>query len=69
MTPSLIAQHPGLCSDCGGYFQPGDRVTRANAFEQWRHVSCPRTKFDFDPGDVCPECFIVRTTTGACNCA
>ena len=66
---AVIARHPGSCPDCGGHCRPGDRITRPNHFELWRHAECPRTKFDFDPGDVCPECFTVRATTGACTCA
>ncbi len=57
-----------LCSDCGAGIRLGQPVTRDNLFAPWRHVSCPRTKFDFDPADVCPDCFTVRTPTGACAC-
>lgn len=57
------------CSECGVRFRINEAVTRANVFEPWRHVACRRTKFDFDPADVCPNCFTVRTTTGACSCA
>ncbi|WP_091232548.1 hypothetical protein [Microbacterium sp. 3J1] len=64
----VIARHQGTCSDCGGQYEGGDRITRPNHFELWRHASCPRTKFDFDPGDVCPVCFTVRATSGACSC-
>lgn len=65
----VTATFSGACADCGGHFQVGDTITRPNHFERWRHAACPRTKFDFDPGDVCPECFTVRATNGACNCA
>jgi hypothetical protein len=66
---TAIARHPSRCPDCGLAIHEGERIARANHFEFWRHETCPRTKFDFDPGDVCPDCFTVRTTTGACNCA
>jgi len=65
---TLTARHAGSCPDCGGHFDAGDLITRTNHFELWRHASCPLTKFDFDPGDVCPDCFTVRATTGACSC-
>lgn len=65
----VTARHQGACQECGGHFQVGDRITRPNHFELWRHAECPRTKFDFDPGDVCAICFTIRATTGACNCA
>lgn len=26
------------------------------------------TKFDFDPAQVCGECFTVRSVSGACAC-
>jgi hypothetical protein len=67
-TPTL-AERPSPCPDCGGFIQIDTPVERDNVFEPWRHVRCPRTKFDFDPADVCPDCFTVRTTTGACSCA
>lgn len=57
-----------ICPDCGGTIHPGQRITRANVFDVWRHHRCPATKFDFDPADVCPDCFTVRTVTGACAC-
>lgn len=69
MSTSTVAQHPALCPDCETGIQVGDPITRPNPFEAWRHASCPRTKFDFDPATVCPDCFTVRATTGACNCA
>jgi hypothetical protein len=36
-----------------------------------REALIPRSsrRFDFDPTAVCPDCFTVRATTGACNCA
>ncbi len=54
MSTSTVAQHPALCPDCDTWIQVGDRITRPNPFEAWRHASCPRTKFDFDPDTVCP---------------
>ena len=57
-----------ICPDCGAGIRLGQPVTRDSLFVSWRHVACPRTKFDFDPADVCPDCFTVRTTTGACSC-
>lgn len=67
--PTVIAERPSTCPDCFSFINIGDGVTRSNAFEEWRHVRCPRTKFEFDPAAVCPNCFTVRTLTGACNCA
>lgn len=64
----VTARFSGACAACGGHFQVGDPIARPNHFEMWRHVACPRTKFDFDPGDVCPVCFTVRATSGACSC-
>lgn len=64
----VTARFSGACADCGGHFQVGDPITRPNHFEMWRHAACPRTKFDFDPGDVCSVCFTVRATSGACSC-
>jgi hypothetical protein len=69
MDTTDIATDRPPCPLCGGFIQTNSPVTRANLFDPWQHVTCPRTKFDFDPGDVCPNCFTVRTTTGACNCA
>ncbi|GLJ78655.1 hypothetical protein [Microbacterium imperiale] len=57
------------CEECDQPIRMTDPAIRPTAFTWWRHVRCPQTKFDFDPADVCPECFTVRTTTGACNCA
>jgi hypothetical protein len=65
---STIAQRPTKCPDCHAFIQPGDRIVRPNGFDEWRHAHCPRTKFDIDPSDVCPNCFTVRATTGACSC-
>jgi hypothetical protein len=64
----IEAQRPSRCPDCDSFIQPGDMITRGNAFADWRHVVCPPTKFDFDPSNVCPDCFTVRATTGACAC-
>ncbi|MBN9210537.1 MAG: hypothetical protein BGO45_04760 [Microbacterium sp. 71-36] len=68
MSADTIAEHPGHCPECGAPIRPGERIVRGNAFEAWRHAACPRTKFDFDPDTVCPDCFTVRATTGACAC-
>jgi len=68
MSTLAVADHPGSCPDCGGAIRPGERITRGNAFDVWRHASCPPTKFDFDPAAVCPDCFTVRATNGACAC-
>lgn len=62
----IIAEHPARCPDCLAFIKPGDWIVRPNGFEQWRHASCPKTKFDFEPGDVCGECFTVRATNGKC---
>ncbi len=68
--PAVTTATIGMsCPDCGGFIQVGDRITRRNTFEEWRHARCPRTKFDIDPSEVCPDCFTVRATTGACSCA
>lgn len=66
---STIAQHPAQCPDCGAPIRPGARIVRVNAFTPWQNASCPRTKFDVDPATVCPDCFTVRATNGACSCA
>lgn len=66
---ATVAEHPSRCGECGGAIKPGERITRANPFEPWQHAVCPPTRFDFDPATVCPDCFTVRATTGACNCA
>lgn len=31
-------------------------------------VQLAKTKFDFDPADVCTECFTVRAANGKCAC-
>lgn len=68
--PAVTTATIGMsCPDCDGFIQVGDRITRRNTFEEWRHARCPRTKFDIDPSEVCPDCFTVRATTGACSCA
>jgi hypothetical protein len=64
VAPTLLS----ACTECGGAIKPGERITRRNAFEAWRHATCPKTKFDFEPADVCGGCFTVRATTGACAC-
>ncbi|MGW9345560.1 hypothetical protein ACWGR3_28825 [Streptomyces albidoflavus] len=64
-----LAERPATCPACSNFIKVGDEITRDNAFANWRHVRCPHTKYDFDPADVCPDCFTVRTPTGACNCA
>lgn len=63
-----VAERPSSCPDCFGFVQIGDQVRRDNTFEEWRHARCPRTKFDVDPGEVCPDCFTVRANNGACAC-
>lgn len=68
MSQAAVAQHPARCPDCGAPIRVGDRIVRGNAFDVWRHAVCPPTKFDVDPATVCPDCFTVRATTGACNC-
>ncbi|MFF7683129.1 hypothetical protein ACFZA2_10240 [Microbacterium sp. NPDC007973] len=68
MSTATVAQHPARCPDCGAPIRVGDRVARANAFAEWQHAACPPTKFDVDPATVCPDCFTVRATTGACAC-
>lgn len=65
---TAVAERPSSCPDCLGFIQVGDRVTRANSFEEWRHVTCPKTKFDFDPAEVCTSCFTVRAANGRCAC-
>lgn len=69
MSTSTTAQHAARCPECDTAIRVGDRIVRANSFDVWRHAACPPTKFDFDPDTVCPVCFTVRATTGACNCA
>lgn len=63
-----IAERPSSCPDCFGFIQIGDPVTRSNSFGEWRHARCPKTKFDFDPAQVCEECFTVRAASGKCAC-
>jgi hypothetical protein len=67
-TNNTIAQHSARCPDCDSFIRVGDAIVRPHLFEQWRHAVCPRTKFDFEPAEVCPDCFTVRSTTGACSC-
>ena len=62
------ATHSSYCPDCQRVINPGDTITRDNAFERWRHASCPTTKYDFDPTDVCGDCFTVRAANGKCAC-
>lgn len=65
---TTIAERPSRCGDCFAFINIGDRVTRANTFTEWVHERCPKTRFDITGEDVCPECFTVRATNGACNC-
>lgn len=68
MSAVVIAEHPAKCPDCFAFIQPGDRITRHNVFADWSHEVCPKTRFDFDPAAVCPECFTVRAVNGKCTC-
>lgn len=68
MRNSTIAQHVGHCQDCDQPITPGQRIERTNVFATWAHATCPKTLFDVDPAAVCPECFTVRATNGACSC-
>ena len=68
VAPTTEAVFSSTCPDCGGGIRPGQRITRANVFDAWKHAACPKTKFDVDPADVCSDCFTVRSTNGACSC-
>lgn len=46
-----------------------DRVIEAWRADQRPVDVAVKTRFDFDPADVCPSCFTVRATAGACSCA
>lgn len=65
---SIEAHYPAPCGECGGMIAAGDQITRDSAFARWRHDTCPATKFDFDPAEVCTECFTVRAANGKCAC-
>lgn len=64
---ATVARFPGTCPQCGGGIREGDVITR-DLQDAWVHVQCPADPFDFDPADTCPECFTVRSKSGACSC-
>lgn len=66
---TITARHAGVCRSCGHTFDVGTELTHDDALG-WVHVECPDvpTKYDFDPDDVCGECFTVRSVNGACAC-
>jgi hypothetical protein len=68
MTTIIEAQHPGLCGQCDQRFDAGTRLVRNAPDTGWVHERCPEGKFDFNPADVCADCFTVRAVNGACAC-
>lgn len=66
---TIEAQLNGVCPECDGRIRPGERITRYDVTDPWRHAVCPEsTSLDFDPTTVCQSCFTVRAVNGACAC-
>lgn len=61
---SIEAKYADTCEACDGPIRPGDQIDRDPFTERWMHAVCPHD----EPREVCPECFMQKSLSGACSC-
>jgi len=67
---TFAARHPGKCSACGDLFPEGTAIRRDQS-GRCRHANCDDPDAPAEPivaRDVCPNCWLERSVTGACGC-
>lgn len=67
MSTIFEARFHGECPECGWRIKPGDLV-RHDKHDDLVHVACPEDVGLRVAGEICPKCFIERSTNGACGC-
>lgn len=70
---SFTAKYDGTCAACGDTIRKGDRLEYVED-RQVVHADCTaeaelaRNKIKAGSAEVCPRCFTVKATNGACAC-
>lgn len=60
------AKYAGRCGACGDWFEEGTEIVMTDEVGVV-HAACPDND-EFVPGEVCTECWMERSVTGACGC-
>ena len=66
---SFEARYPGRCANCDDGISVGETLVY-DEDDQVIHADCIDRSNDrlHKPPEICPRCFLAKSTTGACGC-